>query len=89
MQIVIDIPDEMYDSIKLGMRHTDDVAFVMEQIENSTLEQQPCDDCVRREAVIKTISEWFFSKEFHYTNAAEYLRNRLDELPPVTPQPKQ
>lgn len=27
----------MYDSIKLGMRHTDDVAFVMEQIENNSI----------------------------------------------------
>lgn len=52
------------------------------------LEQEPCDDVISREAVIKTISEWFFSKEFHYTNAAEYLRNRLDELPSVTPQQK-
>lgn len=45
-------------------------------------------DCISREAVIKTITEWLFSKEFYYTNATEYLRKRLDELPPVTPQPK-
>ena len=52
------------------------------------LEQEPCDDCISREAVIKTIAEWFFSKEFHYINAGEYLRKRIDELQSVTPQPK-
>ena len=45
-------------------------------------------DCISREAVIKTISEWLFSKEFHYTNATEYLRKRLEELPSVSAQPK-
>lgn len=52
------------------------------------LEQEPCEDCISREAVIKTITEWFFSKEFQHQNAAEYLRKRLDELSPVTTQPK-
>lgn len=50
--------------------------------------KEPCEDCISREAVIKTIAEWFFSKEFHYTNAGEYLRKRLDELPSVSAQPK-
>lgn len=65
--------------------------FLMEYAEAirmgiEALEQEPCEDCISREAVIKTITEWLFSKEFYYTNATEYLRKRLDELPPVTPQ---
>lgn len=52
------------------------------------LEQETCEDCISREATIKTISEWFFSKEFRFTNASEYLRKRLDKLPSVTPQQK-
>ena len=68
--------DSVADEIKEKSRE-DFIALCME-------DQEPCGDCISREAVIKTIAEWLFSKEFHYTNATEYLRKRLDELPTVT-----
>lgn len=101
MQIVIDIPDEMYDSIKLGMRHTDDVAFVMEQIENSTLEQQPCDDCISREDALQALCKAVHKNDdtipcpnqrvsclWDKTKVQDYAEEIL-KLPSVTPQPKQ
>lgn len=36
MQIVIDIDEEVFNSVKMGMRYTDDVKNIMAQIENST-----------------------------------------------------
>lgn len=36
MKIVIDIPEETYDGIKMGMRNTDDMREVGDAIENGT-----------------------------------------------------
>lgn len=36
MQVMIDIPEETLESIKLGMHHRDDVAYIMDQIENNS-----------------------------------------------------
>ena len=48
-------------------------------------EQQPCEDCIRRESVI----EWLKDKDIIKTkNQEENARRELDELPSVTPQPK-
>ena len=47
-----------------------------------------CNNAVDREAVIKQIDEWFFSKEFDYTNATHFLKERMRNLSSVTPARK-
>lgn len=37
MQVLVDIPKEMFGSIKDGMRHRDDVAYIMNCIENDSI----------------------------------------------------
>lgn len=91
MKLIIDISKDRYDEI-MSMDWKNCRLIFDEELrsihDGKVLEQGACGDCISREAVIKTIAEWLFSKEFHYTNATEYLRKRLDELPSVTPQPK-
>lgn len=52
------------------------------------LEQELCEDCISRQAVIIALGEWIVSGEYQYTNATDYLVKRIKALPPVTPQPK-
>ena len=48
------------------------------------LEQQPCEDCISRQAAINTVvfecGEW--------AGLAKEISKQLQQLPPVTPQPK-
>jgi ribosomal protein L37E len=51
------------------------------------LEQQPCDDCISRQAVLDMLEDINAETEgvgFYYEHYVEYIKN----LPPVTPQPK-
>ena len=52
------------------------------------LEQEPCEDCVSRNDVVKAISDWIIEGEYDYTNATNYLVRRINYLPSVTPKPK-
>lgn len=48
-------------------------------------EQEPCEDCISRQAVL----EWLKDKDIIKTkNQEENARRELAELPSVTPQPK-
>lgn len=47
------------------------------------LEQEPCEDCISRQAVIIALGEWIVSGEYQYTNATDYLVKRIKALPPV------
>lgn len=46
-------------------------------------EQEPCEDCISRQAVIIALGEWIVSGEYQYTNATDYLVKRIKALPPV------
>lgn len=51
------------------------------------LEQEPCDDCVRRQAVIDAISaNSVFENEYNLT--ASRIQNAVEALPPVKPKSK-
>ena len=50
------------------------------------LEQQPCEDCVSRNDVVKAISDWIIEGEYDYTNATNYLVRRINYLPSVKPK---
>jgi len=50
-----------------------------------SLEQEPCENCISRRAVL----EWLINKDIIKTkNQEENARKELANLPPVTPQPK-
>jgi len=50
-----------------------------------SLEQEPCENCISRQAVL----EWLKDKDFIKTkNQEENARRELADLPSVTPQPK-
>ena len=49
---------------------------------------KPCEDAISRQAVLEQINCWIGSGEYRYTNATHYLTRRMQELPPVNPQPK-
>lgn len=57
--------------------------------------QEPCEDCVSRQAVLSKIKEVCFGEEwvkFRIDNGSngqrDFLTNYIEQLPPVTPQPK-
>lgn len=47
------------------------------------LEQQPCEDCVSREQVVKAMTDWYFDM-LEKGEGKDFI-NILDALPPVTP----
>lgn len=52
------------------------------------LEQEPCKDCISRQAVIEQINCWIGSGEYRYTNATDYLNKRIKALQAVNQQEK-
>ena len=61
----------------------------------TALEQEPCDDCISREATVKMLCKIakIVNKERDglgspYAMAALFIQDNKDEFPPVTPQPK-
>lgn len=60
------------------------------QIAIEALEQQPCDDCISRQAVLDIIMPYCQDDDGSVENTGD-LRNALDDiesLPPVTPKEK-
>lgn len=53
-----------------------------------TLEQEPCDDCISRQAMHIELEKWITYGEYKYSNATKYLYDRIDRLPSVSPQQK-
>ena len=53
-------------------------------IRATVLEQQPCEDCISREAVMKCFKKW---QPYMATRLLDY-EQELKELPSVTPKPK-
>ena len=52
------------------------------------LEQQPCEDCISREAVFEQINDWQKDEFLSVTNPLYYLHKRINSLPSVTSQQK-
>ena len=61
------------------------------------LEQEPCEDAISRRAVLNKIKEVCFSREQEWVDfrvsqgsngQRDFLINYIEQLPPVTPQPK-
>ena len=52
------------------------------------LEQEPCEDCISRQAVIDALSHMCSEDEHGITVSRANVNSMLRVLPPVTPQPK-
>lgn len=52
------------------------------------LEQEPCEDAISRQAVLEQTYNWSKDEFLRVTNPFDYLRKRINSLPPVNPQPK-
>lgn len=50
------------------------------------LEQEPCEDCISRQAVIEQTYNWSKDEFLRVTNPFDYLRKRINSLPSVKPQ---
>lgn len=50
------------------------------------LEQEPCDDAISRQEVLDQTYLWSKDEFLRVTNPFDYLRKRINSLPPVTPQ---
>lgn len=51
-------------------------------------EQQPCGDAISRRAVLEQTYNWSKDEFLRVTNPFDYLRKRINSLPPIKPQPK-
>ena len=52
------------------------------------LEQEPCEDAISRKTVLEQTYNWSKDEFLRVTNPFDYLRKRINSLPPVIPQPK-
>jgi hypothetical protein len=52
------------------------------------LEQQACEDCISRQAVLDQIYLWRKDEFLRVTNPFDYLNKRINSLSLVTPPPK-
>ena len=52
------------------------------------LKQEPCEDCISRQAVLDQTYLWSKDEFLRITNPFDYLRKRINSLLPVTPKPK-
>ena len=50
------------------------------------LEQEPCEDCISRQAVLDQTYLWSKDEFLRVTNPFDYLRKRINSLPSVTPK---
>ena len=60
---------------------------IMELVE--VLKQEPCGDAISRQAMHIELEKWITYGEYKYSNATQYLYDRIDRLPSVTPAEKQ
>lgn len=101
MKIVIDISKDRYDQImsmdwKNGRRFFDEELRAIH--DGKALEQEPCDDCISRQQAIDAIDALYLagdsSASFRADAEGDTLIGKyqaitaLDDLQPVTPQPK-
>jgi len=97
MQIIINIDEDVF--TRLFDNGTEDYAIVNDDlfavaksIRNGTLlpEHQPCEDCISRvEAIsaVKDLSEHYANNQREFHPHIDFVVERLEELPSVTPQP--
>lgn len=85
MQLVIDIPDDVYDECKGDVYFPDTGGIVWEGVRNGTplpKDQEPCEDSISRQAVDDAIYDYSRACDVDYAQIMVYI----DKLPSVNPQ---
>ena len=85
MQIVIDIPEEIYNSACATNNIWDMrmAGFVCSAIANGTPLPKGHGRLIDYGYVVDKIDDWVNAEEYRYTNATDYLRNRIKNVPTI------
>lgn len=83
MQIVIDIPEEVYKSIQdndyCGISNAD----MYNAVKNGTPLPKGHGKIIDYGYVVDAIDDWVNAEEYRYTNATDYLRKRVANTPTI------
>jgi len=82
---------EMFLEVNKDSKNSGTYEFIKKALK--LLKQEPCEDCISRQAVLSKIKEVYFSEEwlqFRLDNGSNgqrnFLINYIEQLPPVTPK---
>jgi hypothetical protein len=81
MQIVIDIPEQIYLNAKTDMLCGTDV--IVNAIKNGTPLPKGHGKIIDYGYVVDAIDDWVNAEEYRYTNATDYLRKRVANTPTI------
>lgn len=88
MQIMIEIPEEIITDIKdyCGMSIADAkkaLPIILNAIHNGTPLPKGHGRLIDYGYVVDAIDDWINAEEYNYTNATDYLRNRIRNVPTI------
>lgn len=83
MQIVIDIPDHLYNVIK--NKECTNKNVLTKAVENGTPLPKNHGEIIDYGYVVDAIDDWVNAEEYKYTNATDYLRKRVANTPTIIP----
>lgn len=83
MQIVIDISEKQYEIAKEYVETVDDKNSLAKAIVNGTLLPKGHGRLIDYGYVVDAIDDWVNAEEYRYTNATDYLRKRVANVPTV------
>lgn len=83
MQIVIDISEKQYEIAKEYVETVDDKSSLAKAIVNGTLLPKGHGRLIDYGYVVDAIDDWVNAEEYRYTNATDYLRKRVANVPTV------
>lgn len=87
MKLVIDISKERYQDIqRIAEVQTEKRMLTCEQIiANGTPIPEHYGRLIDYGYVVDAIDDWINTEEYRYTNATDYLRNRIKNVPTIIP----
>ena len=82
MQIVIDITEELYEANSRGLE-AEEVWDLRTAIANGISLPKGHGRIIDYGYVVDAIDDWVNEEEYRYTNATDYLRNRIRNVPTI------
>ena len=84
MQIVIDIDKETLNNIRFfGLSSSKDRNNLLSAIKNGTPLPEHHGRLIDYGYVVDAIDDWINAEEYNYTNATDYLRTRIRNVPTI------
>ena len=84
MQIVIKLSDKIYDTILDDEMPTDEqMKVIVQRIYEGTPLPKGHGRIIDYGYVVDAIDDWINAGEYNYTNATDYLRNRIRNVPTI------